>query len=760
MGIMEKKANHQANIVRVTEIKVHTNADSLEIIPIGEFQVVSRKDQFHVGDLAVYIQPDSIVPQTEPFRFIWEPYMCIPSVENPACEEGFAVPEKRRRITVRKFRGEWSEGLLLPVGDFGLHDNGNGYCSFLETHYFKEGDDVSDFLNITHYDPDADKLSLKGETSAAPRLRKKYPQSLKGWAIYLWRRAKNVFNTRPDGGVQENVSLGIPTYDVDALKNYPGTFVDGEEVIVTEKVHGCVTNSTKIRMANGDRKFIRDVTEGDYVLGRNAFGQLVPSLVKKKYNNGKTDTWLKVTGKREGLGGRGSSFFAVNCTPEHQFWVEEKNAFVEAKNLETGNHVLTVRTDLDLTPLQSQVTLGKLLGDGSLTRHVGTATLHFGHKVEDKEYVEWTQKGLGQLSNHHTDIELSGYGTKMIRGSSLGSAFLKKEFSCFYESGEKQVPFWVEDSLTPIAIAFWYMDDGSLSHSEFQEDRATFATCGFNRKSCGHLVNGLQKLGIEASIQELDYRRIVLNSTNAEKLFLLVAPYIPPCMQRKLPERYRGGTGWLPKSTNSYKTTLVPVTVTSVENNLTVKSKKYDLETETHNYFANNILVHNSNARYIFLDGIMYAGSRNLWKSPTSSCIFRKNLKENPWIGEWCRAHEGYVLWGEVTPTQGGYDYGSKKPQFFVFDVRHPDGHWLSYDVLEEKDILMALRSHSVPVYYHDSYDLEHIKKFVDGPSMVPGAKTIREGVVIKTVPERHVRGVGRCQLKIVSNAFLEKDNK
>ena len=67
----EKKANHQANIVRVTEVKPHGNADTLEIIPIGEYQVVSKIGQFKVGDLAVYIQPDSVVPQTEPFRFIW-----------------------------------------------------------------------------------------------------------------------------------------------------------------------------------------------------------------------------------------------------------------------------------------------------------------------------------------------------------------------------------------------------------------------------------------------------------------------------------------------------------------------------------------------------------------------------------------------------------------------------------------------------------------------------------------------------------------
>lgn len=28
------------------------------------------------------------------------------------------VPEKGRRITVRRFRGQYSEGLLLPLSDF------------------------------------------------------------------------------------------------------------------------------------------------------------------------------------------------------------------------------------------------------------------------------------------------------------------------------------------------------------------------------------------------------------------------------------------------------------------------------------------------------------------------------------------------------------------------------------------------------------------------------------------------------------------
>jgi len=176
---MTKKANHQANIVRIAEIKEHTNADTLEIIPIGEYQVVSKKGQFKVGDLAVYVCPDSIVPQTEPFRFIWGPYW--DSLQNdPTVAYAYAgaIPEKKRRITVRKFRGEWSEGLLLPISDFGIADKG-AYCDYLETYSWKEGADISDFLGITHYDPDAGKED--GEVNNAPKLRKKYPKNLRGW---------------------------------------------------------------------------------------------------------------------------------------------------------------------------------------------------------------------------------------------------------------------------------------------------------------------------------------------------------------------------------------------------------------------------------------------------------------------------------------------------------------------------------------------------------------------------------------------------
>src|ERR1700690_423268 len=105
---MDKPKHHQALVVRLEEPRVHSNADTLELFDIEGYQVVTKKGEFKVGDLGVYITPDSVVPQTEPFRFIWEGQVSIDGI----------VPEKRRRITVRKFRKEGSEGLLLLIKAF------------------------------------------------------------------------------------------------------------------------------------------------------------------------------------------------------------------------------------------------------------------------------------------------------------------------------------------------------------------------------------------------------------------------------------------------------------------------------------------------------------------------------------------------------------------------------------------------------------------------------------------------------------------
>jgi RNA ligase (TIGR02306 family) len=169
--------------------------------------------------------------------------------------------------------------------------------------------------------------------------------------------------------------------------------------------------------------------------------------------------------------------------------------------------------------------------------------------------------------------------------------------------------------------------------------------------------------------------------------------------------------------------------------------------------------IHGSNARYMFLDGHMYAGSHNLWKAPDSKCIWRSVLEKLPWIEEWCRAHEGFALYGELTPTQKNFKYGSEEPQFFAFDIYTPDGRWVkpwsSEEVYDVTGDMVPILATCIP------YDLDEIKvKYLDGPSTVPGAKNVREGVVINPVTERIAYHIGRLQLKVVSNVFYERDSK
>lgn len=219
--------HHKVPVVRIQEIKIHPNADRLEIIPILGYQVVSGKGQFKVGDLAVYVPPDSVVPEYPYWQFVWEK----DGGGNPrAVAEGESVPERWRRVTVRRLRKEWSEGLLMPISI--THDLNSGLN-------LEEGDDCAERLGIYHYNPPEDDTPDDCEKGPSRKQSKKWPRGWRGW-WYLIRRVLTF-------GKYEDVSAGgnetapentPPIYDVAALKHYKSVFQEGDQVIITEKIHG------------------------------------------------------------------------------------------------------------------------------------------------------------------------------------------------------------------------------------------------------------------------------------------------------------------------------------------------------------------------------------------------------------------------------------------------------------------------------------------------------------------------------------------
>lgn len=107
-------STHSVNVVQLGEILPHPNADKLEMVKVGEYTCLIPKGTYKAGDLAAYIEPDYVVPDTEQYAFL----------------------KGRRRIGAVRLRGVWSEGLLVKAPDGA-----------------KLGDDVMAQLGIERWEP-------------------------------------------------------------------------------------------------------------------------------------------------------------------------------------------------------------------------------------------------------------------------------------------------------------------------------------------------------------------------------------------------------------------------------------------------------------------------------------------------------------------------------------------------------------------------------------------------------------------------------
>lgn len=175
-------STHAVSVVEITEVRAHPNAYSLDIIPLGNYQALVRKNAFAVGDKAVYIEPDYLVPTyREEFSFL--------------AKKG----KLYHRLKAVRLRGEISHGLLIPVPA----DVKETYAAFGGV---SVGDNLINDLEIKRWEPEQRLVTTADQIS------------YKDW---------------PDAGV-----FALQKFDVENWKNANEWFRPGETVIVTEKVHG------------------------------------------------------------------------------------------------------------------------------------------------------------------------------------------------------------------------------------------------------------------------------------------------------------------------------------------------------------------------------------------------------------------------------------------------------------------------------------------------------------------------------------------
>lgn len=714
----------------ILDIQRHPNADKLDICTVYGFQVVAQRDKYKIGNEVLYVPIDSILTQ---------------ELEDIIFPPGSKIKLDKHRVRQIRIRGTASQGMLINKEDLKTLIDINSME--LEKDYSKE-------LNITKYEPPFVGLS------------------------------------QPQGkDKQRNKSYEHPLFHkyngLESIKWFPTLFKEGEEVVINEKLHGCVQSKTKIRLSDGTSKTIKEIVDNKLnvkVLGLNCDGKLVESKILNWFNNGKTNRWLRIVTSRE-KAGRGNYVSNLTCTENHEFYSPTNNSYIRADKLVVGQKISLLREDFDLSFIQTQVLIGKMLGDASLSGDKKNY-ISFSHSKTQEEYLDYTLQMLGTIAGNKTTETISGYGTTMCRARTVSRDEIRILFSNWFISNKKEVPNDI--TLSPISLAFWYMDDGSLQHNDNQEDRITLATCSFSEESCYNLIVALNKLGINATLKCYDYNRLYINADNSDKFFVLIAPYVPLSMQYKIPEKYRVGDRFFVAPKFRYKPEITVQTIINIELDTSHSYSRYDLETETHNYFANNILTHNSNARASLLPYNANTTFKKILKflklaPKAQKCYGSNNVQKQVYQGRkkhfyeddvWANTFNkldvfnklklGETVFGEIIGPgiQANYDYGLKEHRFVLFDVKvlQSDGTqiWLKPDAVEQ--FAKERGFEYVPVVYKGPYNKELAYSLTKGPSLYDPKTKVREGIVIKAKEGYNVDGNKRA-LKWVSEDYLDDKN-
>ena len=111
-----------ATIREITSLRPIPGADKIEVAQVDGWECVVRKGEFREGERIIYIEVDSVVPERPEFEFL---------------------RDRKFRVRTIKLRGQVSQGLVLPL-------------SILKDGWrYDLGEDVTDVLGITKYDPQA-----------------------------------------------------------------------------------------------------------------------------------------------------------------------------------------------------------------------------------------------------------------------------------------------------------------------------------------------------------------------------------------------------------------------------------------------------------------------------------------------------------------------------------------------------------------------------------------------------------------------------
>lgn len=187
-----------ASIRRIDGLYPIPDRDKIELAQIDGWTVIVKKDEFKVGDLCVYIEIDSVLPEKPEFEFL---------------------RSKNFRIKTMKMAGCISQGICFPL-------------DILPTdREYAFDDDVTDILGIKKFEPqDATDVKEPKEKEAVIN---RYPAFLMRYKFF-----RNLFYKFGNKKKVKAFPEFISKTDETRIQNAPFYLDLDEEWVVTEKIDG------------------------------------------------------------------------------------------------------------------------------------------------------------------------------------------------------------------------------------------------------------------------------------------------------------------------------------------------------------------------------------------------------------------------------------------------------------------------------------------------------------------------------------------
>lgn len=223
-----------ASIKKIDEISPILNSDNLELATIGGWKSVVKKNEFKVGELVVYFEVDSFLPVRPEFEFLRK--NCFKSGNG---QEGF-------RLKTIKLRGCLSQGLVLSLQTLSVTG--------------QEGDDLTEALNVKHYDDVFYDTSVKAilsgnQKGSFPCFIKKTDQeriqNLTSWFDNYLKKHTYEVTEKLDGTsctVFYNEEIGVCSRNFELKLDDPSTYVNTTAEVRHKLEQYCQKNNCKLAL--------------------------------------------------------------------------------------------------------------------------------------------------------------------------------------------------------------------------------------------------------------------------------------------------------------------------------------------------------------------------------------------------------------------------------------------------------------------------------------------------------------------------------